>query len=226
MPITKKVLNSKIQEIKNPRNLNEIAADIQTHKENIGKSILEIGNLLYEAKEQFIKHGQFNSWVCNDLKMNKRKAERFMKLSREYSNATALSFLGQSKALELTALPKGEREEFIADKHSVKGALKDVYEMTSRELKIVIKQRSEPTNSEEQSEDENIIIEAKRISDVYSRKDFYSQFEYVNECINAMLDYADREKENIEIFEDIYTAIRNFCNATLEIISVKFNEIN
>ena len=62
-----------------------------------------------------------------------------MRLAREWTNQTALSDLGATKALTLLALPPEERETFMAENHMVDGEEKTVIDMTSRELEKAIR---------------------------------------------------------------------------------------
>ena len=62
-------------------------------------------------------------------------------MAREWSNPTALSDLGATKALTLLALPPEERETFMAENNEV--------DMTSREPEKAIKERDEARKAAE-----------------------------------------------------------------------------
>lgn len=123
------------------RDLEDIADDIISAKAAAAQSILEIGNLLIEAKAKLPRHGQWLDWLSDRVDISERTAERYMQLAREFSNPTALSDLGMTKSLALLALPKENRDGFIKEIHEVNGKQKTVQEMSTREFKKTISQK-------------------------------------------------------------------------------------
>ena len=124
------------------RDIESITAEIIQRKKNAGREILAIGNCLIEAKAM-LSHGEWSAWLEERVEFSERTATRFMRLAREWSNQTALSDLGATKALTLLALPPEERETFMAENHMVGGEEKTVIDMTSRELEKAIRERDE-----------------------------------------------------------------------------------
>ena len=123
------------------RNLSEIAADILSHKQKEGESILAIGQLLIEAKEQ-IKHGAWGSWLMENVNYSEKSAQSYMKLAKAYSsNPKPVADLGATKAYLLLGLSESEREKFLAESHNVNGIVKNVLDMSKRELENVIQKR-------------------------------------------------------------------------------------
>lgn len=120
------------------RTIEVITGDILRYKKQAGDSILSIGSCLNEAKA-ILTHGEWLPWLTEQVEFSERTAQRFMRLANEWTNPTALSDLGASKALSLLALPADEREEFIQAPHEVNGKEKLVIDMTSRELEQAIK---------------------------------------------------------------------------------------
>lgn len=116
------------------RDIEAITAEIIQRKQNAGSEILAIGNCLIEAKAM-LSHGEWSAWLEEQVEFSERAAQRFMRLSREWSNPTALSDLGATKALTLLALPPEERETFMAENN--------VVDMTSRELEKAIRERDD-----------------------------------------------------------------------------------
>lgn len=119
------------------RDIETVTEDIIRYKGQAGGAILSIGQCLQEAKAM-LDHGEWTSWLAERVEFSERTAQRFMRLAKEWTNPTALSDLGASKALSLLAIPAEERDEFINTPHTVDGEEKMVVDMTSRELEQAI----------------------------------------------------------------------------------------
>lgn len=128
-----------------------ITAEIWAYKQQAGYAILEIGRRLNEAKEQ-LTHGEWLPWLKEKVEFSEVTAQRFMRLAREYTNPSTVTDLGASKALTLLALPASERDEFLTEKHTVKGEEKTAFEMSNTELAAVIKERDEARRRAEDAE--------------------------------------------------------------------------
>ena len=124
------------------RDIESITAEIIQRKQNAGNEILAIGNCLIEAKAM-LSEGEWLTWLSDRVDFSPRTAQRFMRLAKEWTDATALSHLGATKALTLLALPPEERETFMVENHIVDGEEKTVIDMTSRELEKAIRERDE-----------------------------------------------------------------------------------
>ena len=90
------------------RDIEAITAEILDAKRVGGEAILTIGRGLTEAKA-LLSHGEWLPWLEERVEFSEKAAQRFMKLAREYSNPTALSDLGATKALMLLAIPTESR---------------------------------------------------------------------------------------------------------------------
>ncbi len=134
-----------------PRPIEVITAEIWAYKQQAGYAILEIGRRLNEAKEQ-LTHGEWLPWLKEKVEFSEVTAQRFMRLAREYTNPSTVTDLGASKALTLLALPASERDEFLAEKHTVHGEEKTPFEMSNTELATVIKERDEARRRAEDAE--------------------------------------------------------------------------
>ena len=130
------------------RTIETITDEILELKQTAGEAILEIGNRLIEA-QAMLPHGEWLTWLTERVEFSPRTAQRFMRLSREWSNATALSHLGATKALSLLALPPDEREQFMAETHHVDGQEKNVIDMSARQLEQAIRERDEARKAAE-----------------------------------------------------------------------------
>ena len=143
------------------RDIEIITAEIQVLKAQVGSGIVEIGNRLLEAKAQ-LSHGEWLPWLEDKVQFSVSQAQRFMRLAKEYSNTSALTYLGASKALALLAFEPDEREAFAAELHLVNGEEKTVAEMTSRELERAIRERKEALEAKEAAEVEKRLAEQAR----------------------------------------------------------------
>lgn len=145
---------SALQKTSSPpsRPLSAITEEIQFYKAQAGQCIVEIGKRLLEAKEQ-LPHGQWEAWLEKSVEFSLGTAKRFMKIASEYgSNRSPVIDLPYTKLLALLQLPPEEREEFIAEPHTVNGHQKTVEEMTKRELQAAIKEKNEAVKAREEAE--------------------------------------------------------------------------
>ena len=131
-----------MNEILNERPIEVITEEINFYKQTAGAAIIEIGKRLNEAKA-LLPHGEWGDWLSEKVDFSEATAQRFMRLANEYSNPSPVTDLGASKALILLALPPVEREEFIAEKHTVNGEKKTVGEMSKRELEKAVQEKKE-----------------------------------------------------------------------------------
>lgn len=135
------------------RTIEAITGEILDAKRTGGEAILTIGRCLIEAKDM-LPHGEWKDWLADRVEFSERAAQRFMRLAREWSNPTALSDLGATKALTLLALPAEERERFMEDNN--------VIDMTTRQLEQAIKERDEARKAAEAAKAEASTAEQAR----------------------------------------------------------------
>lgn len=124
------------------RTIEAITGEILEAKRVGGEAILTIGKGLIEAKE-LLSHGEWLPWLTEQVEFSERTATRFMRLAREWTNQTALSDLGATKALALLALPPEERESFMTANHLVDGEEKNVIDMSTRQLEQALRDREQ-----------------------------------------------------------------------------------
>ena len=136
------------------RTIEAITGEILDAKRAGGEAILTIGRCLIEAKDM-LPHGEWKDWLADRVEFSERAAQRFMRLAREWSNPTALSDLGATKALTLLALPAEERERFMEDNN--------VIDMTTRQLEQAIKERDEARKAAEAAKAEASTAEQARV---------------------------------------------------------------
>ena len=128
--------------------------------------IIEIGRRLVEAKG-IIPHGQFGAWVKENFEFSHSSANTYMRIFEEYGadqltifgavlNSQTFANLPYSKALQLLAIPKEEREEFAKEVNA--------QELSTRELEKVIKERNEAVDRRIEAEEKAKEYEQKLAS--------------------------------------------------------------
>ena len=135
------------------RTIEVITGELLEAKQAGGEAILTIGRCLIEAKES-LSHGEWLPWLNERAELSERAAQRFMRLAREWSNPTALSDLGATKAITLLALPPEEREQFMEDHN--------VIDMTTRQLEQAVKERDEARKAAEEAKADAATAEKAR----------------------------------------------------------------
>ena len=135
------------------RTIETITGEILELKRKGGQVILDIGRRLIEAKDM-LSHGEWLPWLNEQVEFSERTAQKFMKLSREWSNPSTLADLGASKALMLLALPEEEREHFMENNN--------VIDMSARQLEQAIRERDEARAAAEHAAAERRTAEQAR----------------------------------------------------------------
>lgn len=137
-------------------NLNQIVAEIKFFENQAVVSYWEIGKRLSQAKEQ-VGHGNWESWVGNNLGYSTRTAGRLIQVFNDYPNPTALSDLNMTQALALTTIKdEKDRQDFI-DSHEVE-------DMTTRQLQAEIKEYKAGLEEKEKQLEESTAAN-KRLAD-------------------------------------------------------------
>lgn len=185
------------------RPIEVITAEICFYKQQAGAAFIEIGRRLNEAKAQ-LSHGEWLPWLEEKVEFSSVVAQRFMRLAREYENASPATHLGVSKALALLALPVSERDEFMAEKHLVNGVEKTVEEMSRRELEQAIKERDAAV--QKAADAESTIRDLERAAEEADNraKGYEMKLEQVNaqaakDLAKAEADYRDLQAQLEEL---------------------------
>lgn len=174
------------------RNIETITAEIVQLKQDAGNAILAIGDRLIEAKGK-LSHGEWLTWLTEQVDFSERTAQNFMRLAREWSNPQALADLGATKALTLLALPPEERVAFISEAHFVDGGKKAVVDMTSRELEKAIRERDEARKAMEAAQ-----------ADARASEESRAKMESDMAALKALQEAAQRDAEQAQA--DLRTA--------------------
>ena len=170
------------------RDIETITGEILEAKRVGGEAIITIGQRLIEGKA-LLSEGEWLHWLAEKVDFSPRTAQRFMRLAREWSDATALSHLGATKALQLLALPESEREEFLSETHQVDGEEKAVIDMTSRELEKAIKERDEARKAAERAKVDAKAAEEARAS--------------MEQSLQAANELLDRTRADVKTAHDV-----------------------
>ena len=118
-----------MNELQLSNGLVSIATKINSHKNNIGYSFIEIGKELIRAKEEDIKHGEWQLFL-NEINMSKSQADRHIKICEEYEAGKLpnVGNIGFTAMYEIATLPEEKRHEAINED----GTAKSVREIRGR----------------------------------------------------------------------------------------------
>ena len=175
------------------RTIEAITGEILDAKRAGGEAILTIGRCLIEAKEM-LPHGEWKDWLADRVEFSERAAQRFLRLAREWSNPTALSELGATKALTLLALPAEERERFMEDNN--------VIDMTTRQLEQAIKERDEARKAAEAAKAEASTAEQARVK-------MAEDMTLLNACLAGAREDRERAVESAKKLETELAELKN-----------------
>lgn len=150
--------------------LNQLVSEIKFFENQAVVSYWEIGKRLSKAKEQ-IGHGDWETWIDQNLGYTKRTAQRLIKVFEDYPKATALSHLNMTQALALTSIKdEDERQEFV-EKH-------DVEDMTTRQLQAEIKEYKKNLKAKENELEEIVKEKDEEIGELrFSNSSLYVELQ-------------------------------------------------
>lgn len=120
--------------------IEEIETNIIRLKRETAENIIQIGLELSKAKAK-LSHGEWGDWLRDKVDFSQRTASTYMNIAKAFgSNSQAISDLSVTKLGMLLDVPEDKRENFI-EEHNVK-------DMSTRELKSVIKNASDDNSGE------------------------------------------------------------------------------
>ena len=138
---------------------------------------VQVGRRLHEAKK-VLPHGQWGEWLKNEVEFSQSSANNFMRLYDEYgdvqapmlgviSNSQTFGNLPYTKALQLLAVPREEREAFVAEVNAE--------DLSVRELQAAIAERDAARKeaaeaAARQAELESLLTEAKEAARTATEK--------------------------------------------------------
>lgn len=168
---------------------------------------VEVGRRLEEAKRA-LPYGKWGEWLKNEVEFSQSSANNFMKLYEEYGAAQISIFgasvdsqtfanLPYSKALQLLAVPRDEREAFAEEVGAA--------DLSVKELKAAIEERDKARKiAEQQKAIKNEI--AKKLTEAEAAtqealKKADDAEKYKNQ-LDEMTKLAEREKQNAASLRD------------------------
>ena len=142
---------SEILEVAYQRQIQDVTRDIRIQTGQFLRTAIEIGRLLFEAKAM-VEPGGWSKYIEEELPFSHSWANNYMKLYKEYGSDQTSLFddsqtfmnLRPTQALELLALPAGEREAFVQEN--------DVSDMSTRQLRQAIKDLEEAKKALEETD--------------------------------------------------------------------------
>lgn len=137
--------------------LNQIVSEIKFFENQAVVSYWEIGKRLSQAKEQ-VGHGNWYSWIDENLGYTPETARSLMKIYSEISNPKSICDLNYTKVLKILSLPAESRQDFI-DNH-------DVEDMTTRKLQAEIKKYKRSLEEAENKLDEIVKEKDEQIGEL------------------------------------------------------------
>lgn len=157
--------------------IDTITGQIIACKQSMGRSILEIGKLLIEAKDA-LPHGDWGNWLRERVEFSERTAQNFMRVAREYaSNPQLVADLGSvRKAIALLDVPEEEREVFVEET--------DAAQLTARQLEAAIRER-------------NVAIEERETAEA-SRYEMERSLQTANGTIARLNEHLAQQRKELE----------------------------
>lgn len=152
---------SEIMEVAYQRQISDVTRDIRIQTGQFLRTAIEIGRLLFEAKAM-VEPGGWSKYIEEELPFSHSWANNYMKLYKEYGSdqtslfgdSQAFMNLRPTQALELLALPAGEREAFVQEN--------DVADMSTRQLRQAIKDLEDARKELQEAENDRDNAEERR----------------------------------------------------------------
>ena len=183
--------------LENQRQIADVTRDIRVKTSQFLLDAIEIGRLLLEAKA-LVPQGGWMQYIEEELPFSQSWANNYMRLYKEYGglqlsmfgNSQATAKLSPTQALELLAIPAGEREEFI-ETHNVEN-------MSTRELKQAIRERDEAVNAKKDVEQALEMAETRADSHAQRAAKAEEENERLRSELSAAEDTAVAAAEKVE----------------------------
>lgn len=184
---------SEIMEVAYQRQIADVTRDIRIQTGQFLRTAIEIGRLLFEAKSM-VEPGGWSKYIEEELPFSHSWANNYMKLYKEYGSdqtslfgdSQAFMNLRPTQALELLALPAGEREAFAQEN--------DVADMSTRQLRQAIKDLEDTRKELQEAESDRDKAEESRLALEKDLEDARGDLEEAREAAKK----AEKGKTNAE----------------------------
>lgn len=223
-----------MNELQLSNDLPVIEQEINFFQKRAGESIFEIGRRLKHVKEKDLVHGDWSEW-CKKIGMSRNQANKFIKVSEEFSNDSPGNHLGISVLYQLATLPSEIREQ---PQELENGEIKKPIDMTRREIEQLKRQikESNEQNAQLQSQVEQAqrseSIARKKLEDAENREpevvEKYTEPEDYQETKNALAQSRHQQKLIEQRNEKLEKDIKEMEQRRDEISekSQKYDELN
>lgn len=197
-----------LTELQLSNDLPVIEQEINFFQKRAGESIFEIGRRLKHVKEKDLVHGDWSEW-CKKIGMSRNQANKFIKVSEEFSNDSPGNHLGISVLYQLATLPSEIREQ---PQELENGERKKPIDMTRREIEQLKRQikESNEQNAHLQSQVEQAQrseeIAHKQLEDEQNREPEVIEREVIKEVV------PDEIQQQLEQFKQKFERESNNAN--------------
>lgn len=197
----------------------ELVTEIRKRISDTTQNIVEIGQLLIQAKKQ-VSHGEWEEWLSVNVKFTLRTANRFMQCAERFAKQTTSSGLSSSQMFELLALKSGDTEEFLNQKSSegkpVESMSIKVLREEVRQWKVAKKNQGDISDGEN-SQTSDIEVSKEQIKKLRSVFNLSNDLANVDDFDSLIRVYAENDSEKMNSYAEtlfkIAQAIKNVINA-------------
>lgn len=209
-----------MNEITLSNNLAQIEHEIRQEKEQMGKSVWEIGKRLKHVKENNLTHGQFMDWY-QSLGFNKNFVSKAITVAENLSNFPTLGNIGTETLYLIATLPDEEKAEQL--ERIEQGDTPTVRELeeVKRQLKL-----SRAANDSLKEENERLAKQVLKSSEVKMiekviEKEVIPQDYQATQDLNKQL--LDKNKDLSDELDSVKRSLR-LKEASYEMLEQKTSE--
>ena len=186
----------------------ELIIKIKEYLKKTKDNIIEIGNLLIQAKKQ-VPHGEWRNWLADNIDFSIRTADRFIQCAERFSNWTPASNLNSSQMFELLALKQADTESFFTSKEGEGTPVSDMSKKTLRDeiKKWKAEQNSSLNDTSPNNSDEINSTNLKKMKQLFDLALHLSQLPNLDELIQKFTDNnLDKKHSYFESIQKLNTS--------------------
>lgn len=157
-----------MNELQLPSNLLSIATKINSHKNNIGYSFIEIGKELIRAKKEDIQHGEWQLFL-DEINMSRTQAQRHITVTEQYNMGKLpdVGTIGLNAMYEIATLPEEKRHEAINEDGTAK-SVREIRELKRQNRELEQAKQQAEAQAEQARKSEEIAI--KKLEEEQSKE--------------------------------------------------------